>query len=106
MSSLRVRGAVHRSARQVPVEDVPRVERDVVDHPDAGLDVEHEVDLLAHLLPIGSRHAEQRRDHVGREPRAEVLDVVERLAPSRCASSSSAHSSRIARLELRDAPRV
>ena len=96
--------AVLQLLGQVPVEHVPRLERDVVDHPDTRLDVEHEVDVLAHELAIGFRHADQRGDHLGREPRREVLDVVE-LVVSELGVEQLGAQVADARFELRHPPR-
>ena len=63
------------------LEVVPQLELgghgDMVDHPDARLDVEDLVDVLALLLALVVRHAEQRGDDQGRQVGAEVGDVVE-----------------------------
>ncbi len=55
-----------------------RRERDVVVHPLLGVEVERLVDPAAEHVAVLGRHAEQRRDHVGRDLGPEVLHVVER----------------------------
>ena len=93
---LRVRPRGGRPARaRYPCSAICAVERDVVDHPDAGLDVEDLVDVVALLLLVLRRHAER----ASRSPST----AAGRRSPARSrsvrcptsGSSSSAQSSRM-----------
>ena len=61
----------------VGVQPRPGLQRRVIGHADPGLYVEEPVDVMADVLTVRCRDAEQRGDHGGRETGAEVLHVVE-----------------------------
>jgi hypothetical protein len=75
----RVHPPVVDLGEQVLVDLPDRVERRLVDHPDAFLDVEDRIDDVAQLLLVRLGHPEQRGDDGGRHDGPEVLHVVERL---------------------------
>ncbi len=90
--------------REVLVEPDHGVQRHVVDHADARLDVEDQVDVVTDLLALFGRHTEQRRDDHRRQLRTEVLHEVERPATRVRVEHLGAQLADPA-LELLDAPR-
>ena len=67
---------------EVPVHVDQRLRRHLVDHADrAFLEVEDVVDDPPQVVAVLFGHAQEHRDHRGREDRGEVLDVVELRLP-------------------------